>query len=167
MGLLDAVRSLFFGEERKSADTSKDLRALLVASMEIVGAYGSIVEKHCGDATLSLKWPETLLPYPKETIAQAIANVQHVIGNPSLHPMIEQVMEPEAAKRVLSPDFRKFLNEGLAILNFFVPASEAESDRKRWEELLPVLDKLRPDARARYEHLFKGPQSLGDKKSDR
>lgn len=62
MGLLDAVRSLFFGEERKSADTSKDLRALLVASMEIVGAYGSIVEKHCGDATLSLKWPETLLP---------------------------------------------------------------------------------------------------------
>jgi hypothetical protein len=166
MGLLDRVRSLFTSDERKS-DTTKDLRALLVASMEIVGAYGEIVEKHCGNATLTLKLPETLLPYPKETIAQAIANVQHAISNPSLHPMIGQVMEPEAAARVLSPDFRKFLNEGLAILSFFVPPSEADSDRKRWEELLPVLDKLGPDARARYEHLFKGPHTPEDKKSDR
>lgn len=164
MGLLDAVRSLFSRDEPKS---DKDLRVLLVASMEIVGAYGATVEKHCGDATLSLKLPETLLPYPKQTIAQAIANVQHAISSPSLHPMIEQVMEPDAARRVLSPDFRKFLNEGLAILSFFVPPAEADSDQKKWEELLPVLDKLGPDARARYEHLFKGQQTPVDKKSDR
>jgi hypothetical protein len=166
MGLLNAVRNLFSGEDRKLADTTKDLRVLLIASMKIVGAYGSIVEKYCGDATLSLKLPETLLPYPKETIAQAIANVQHVISNPSLHPMIEQVMTPEAAKRILSPDFRKFLNKGVAILSFFVPPLEAEIDQKKWEELLPVLDKLGPDVQAKYEHLFKGRQTLGDKKSD-
>ena len=161
MGLLDAVRSLFSRDEPKS---NKNLRVLLVASMEIVGAYGAIVEKHCGDATPSLKLPETLLPYPKQTIAQAIANVQHAISNPSLHPMIEQVMEPEAARRVLSLDFRKFLNEGLAILSFFVPLAEAESDQKKWEELLPLLDNLGPDARARYGHLFKSRQTLVDKK---
>lgn len=166
MGLLDAFRTLFSSDAPRS-DGNKDPRVLLVASMEIVGAYAAVVEKYSGYATLSLKLPETLLPYPKQTIAQAITNVRHAIGNPSLRLMVEQVMEPDAARRVLSPDFHKFLSEGLVILSSFVPPSEFESDRKRWEDLLPVLETLGSDVRARYEHLFKGPQALVEKKSDR
>lgn len=165
MGLLDSLRTLFSPDGSKS-NRHKDLRALLVASMEIVGAYGAVVEKHFGSITPSLKLPETLLPYPKQTIAQAIANVQHAIDEPSLRAIVEQVMEPEAARRVLSPEFQKFLTEGLAMLNFFVPPSEAENDRRKWEELLPVLDKLGPEARARYEHLFVGTRTSTPKKTD-
>jgi hypothetical protein len=46
MGLLNAVRNLFSGEDRKLADTTKDLRVLLIASMKIVGAYEASVKDH-------------------------------------------------------------------------------------------------------------------------
>ena len=165
MGLLDSLRAFFSPDESKS-NLHKELRDLLVASMEIVGAYAATVEKHFGSITPSLKLSETLLPYSKQAIAQAIANVQNAINDPSLRTIIEQVMEPDAAKRVLAPEFSKFLSEGIALLDLFVTPSEAESARKKWEELLPVLDKLGPEARARYEHLFAGTQPPTQKKAD-
>lgn len=165
MGLLDSLRAWLSPDASKS-EPQKELRTLLIASMEIVGAYAAVVEKCFIGTTPSMKVPETELPYAKQAVAQAIANVQHAIKDPYLRPMIAQVMEPDAAKRVLSPEFERFLAEGLVILESFVPPSEVENDRKKWEEMLPVLDKLGPETRARYENLFVGTRRPVQKKNE-
>jgi len=165
MGLLDSLRAWLSPDTSKS-EPQKELRTLLIASMEIVGAYGAVVEKCLISTTPSIKLPETELPYAKQVIAQAIANVQHAIKDPYLRPMIAQAMEADAAKRVLSTEFGRFLAEGLVILEFFVPPSEVESDRKKWEEMLPLLDNLGPEARARYANLFVGTRRPMQKKNE-
>lgn len=36
------------------------------------------------------------------------------------------------------------------LLETFVPASEVEAEQKQWDDALKVLDKINPEARARF-----------------
>jgi hypothetical protein len=156
---------MFSSEERRAVDANEEVRVLLVACFKIVTEYGEILEKHLGDATRPMLLPETLLPYPKKAIARAITIVQRAISNPSLHPVIRQIMEPETARHILSPDYVKALDHAFALLvGLFVPPAEAEAWEEVYSRYSRYLEELGPDARAKYGDLFGGRQTPGDKK---
>lgn len=163
MGLFDTVRS-WFSTAPSASDTDQNLRRAFRASMEIVSAYGAILERGGGGNTPTTKISETELPYTKQEIRQAIAILQQAIRHPHLRTILVQSLSPAEAQHVLSSQFEGGLETGLVLLDTFVPAAEVETECKQWEDALKLAEKIDPAARARIEKLLAGAQCVSPKK---
>jgi hypothetical protein len=163
MGLFDTVRS-WFSTEPSASDVDQKLRRTLRSSMEIVSAYGAILERGGGSSVPTIKLPEADLPYSKQGISQAIAILQQAIRHPHLRTILVQSLSPAEAQHVLSSQFERGLETGLVLLETFVPTAEVEAERKQWEDALKLVEKIDPAARARIENTLAGAQRVSPKK---
>ena len=163
MGLFDTVRS-WFSTEPSASDVDQKLRRALRASMEIVSAYGAILERGSGSSAPTIKLSEADLPYGKQEISQAIAILQRAVRDPHLRTILVQSLSPAEAQHVLSSQFERGLETGLVLLDTFVPAAEVEAERKQWEDALKLVEKIDPAARARIENTLAGAQRVPPKK---
>lgn len=153
MGLFDTVRA-WLSPGLPAADSELQLRHLLRASLEIVSAYGAILERPSNYGAPIVNQSVTQLPCSKEQITQAIAVMQQAIKHPRLRALLVQMLSPMEAQQVLSPQFERSLESGLVLLETFVPASQVEAEQKQWADALKVLDKIDPEARARFEKML-------------
>jgi len=153
MGLFDTVRA-WLSPDPPTSDSDQQLRLLLRASLEIVSAYGAVLERPSSHGTPIVNEPDTRLPFSKQKISQAIALMQQAIKHPRLRALLVQMLSPMEAQQVLSPQFEKSLESGLVLLETFVPASQVEAERKQWDDALKVLNRIDPAARTRFEKLL-------------
>lgn len=138
-------------QESAPTDTDQKLRLLLRASIEIVSAYGAALEQGTGSKIPTIKQPETDLPFSKQQISQAIAVLQQALGHPRLRAILIELLSPMEAQQILSSQFEGSLESGLVLLDTFVPAEEAEAERKQWDETLKLMEQIDPTIRERIE----------------
>lgn len=153
MGLFDTVRE-WLSPEPPATDSEQQLRRLLRASLQIVSAYGAILERPSSHGAPIVNESDTGLPFSKQQILQAIGVMQQAVKHPQLRALLVQMLSPMEAQQVLSPQFERSLESGLVLLETFVPASQLEAERRQWDDALKVLDKIDPAARARFEKLM-------------
>jgi hypothetical protein len=151
MSILDSVRAWLSPKQSVSL-TDQKLERALRASMEIVSAYGAILEQGTGNKLPTIKRTENDLPYSKQSIAQAIGILQQAIKQPRLRALIVKSLSPEEAQHVLSSQFERGLESGLVFLDTFVPAAEATADQRQWEDVLKLADKIDAGMRSRIEN---------------
>ena len=152
MGLFETVRK-WLSPKPPATDAEQKLRLLLRTSLEIVSSYGATIERPINYGVPIIDQPDTQLPCSKQQIAQAIAVLQQALKRPDLRAMLVQMLSPIEAQKVLSPQFEKSLESGLALLDTFVPISQVETERKQWEEALNAMDKIDPEVRSRIEKM--------------
>lgn len=150
MSLINKFRSWLSLEKSSATDDEHRLRKLLRASLEIVSAYGAVLEAGTNRRTLTGKQPESNLPFSKQQILQAITLLQQAVKHPKLRASLIESLTPEQAQQVLSSDFERGLESGLVFLDTFVPAAEAEVDRKQWNDMLKLMDQIDPELRERF-----------------
>lgn len=165
MGLFDSVRA-WWSPKSSASDVDEKLQRVLRASMEIVSAFGVILERGGGSSVPTIKRPESELPYSKQAISQAIAILQQAIKRPHLRTILVQSLSPAEAQHVLSSQFERGLEAGLVFLDTFVPAAEVAAERKQWEDALKVVEKMDPAARARIESTLAAAQHVSTKQED-
>ena len=132
--------------------------------MEIVSSYGAVLEGNSGSGLPTIKQSELELPYPKQSIGQAIALLQQAKKQPHMRAFLVQSLSPEEAQLVLSSQFERGLDSGLAFLDTFVPPAEAEAEKKQWEDILKLADKIDPELRRRFENPSQRAKDASTKK---
>lgn len=157
MGLFDTVR-VWLSPKPSASDVDQKLQRVLRASMEIVSAYGAILERGSSSSAPTIKQSEADLPYSKQQITQAIAILQQALSHPHLRAILVQLLSPAEAQHVLSSQFERSLETGLVLLDTFVPVAEVEAERKQWEDTLKLVEQIDPAARARIENTLAGAQ---------
>ena len=145
MSFADTVRTWLSPKPAASDDAEQKLRLLLRASLEIVSAYAAVLES--GPPTI--KQPEASLPFSKQQIRQALAMVHLALGHPRLRAILIQGLSPMEAQQVLSSEFERSLEPGFVLLDDFVSTAEVEAERKEWDEVLKLMEKMDPTAGAR------------------
>jgi hypothetical protein len=143
MSILDSVRA-WLTPKQSVSDADQKLQCVLRASMEIVSAFGAVLEQGTGNKLPTIKRSEQDLPYSKQRIAQAIGILQQAIKQPHLRALMVKSLSPEEAQHVLSSQFERGLENGLVFLGTFVPAAEAEAEYKQWEDVMKIADKIDP-----------------------
>lgn len=150
MKFFDRVRALF--PKPLDSDADQKLQEVCVGlrrSLEIVSAYGAVLARGSRHTTPSINKSEGDLPYSKQEIAQALVIIQAALEHHSLRTVLIQLLSPEEALKVLSPEYENSLGCCLVSLDTFVPAAEVEVEHKRWGEFLEKID---PSMRGQIEH---------------
>ena len=160
MSFADTVRTWLSPKPLASDAAEQKLRLLLRASLEIVSAYAAVLES--APPTMVMKRPEADLPFSKQQIMQAAATVQLALGHPRLRAILIQVLSPMEAQQVLSSEFAGSLEAGLVLLDDFVSTVEVEAERKEWDEVWKLMEKIDPTARARMESKLADAQQRGN-----
>lgn len=151
MSILDNVRA-WLSPKQSASDSDQKLQRVLRASMEIVSAFGSVLEQRTGNELSIIKRSEQDLPYSKQSIAQAIGILQQAIKQPHMRALMVKSLSPDEAQHVLSSQFERGLESGLVFLDTFVPAAEATAEQRQWEDVLQLADKIDPEMRSRIEN---------------
>ena len=151
MSFFDSVRA-WLSQRPPATEADQKLSLLLRASLEIVSAYGAVLERGSSHKTPTIKLSDADLPLNKEQITQAIAILQQALGHPRLRAILIGLLSPIEAQQVLSAEFERSLESGLVLLDTFVPAAEVDAERKQWDEALKLVEQIDPAARARIEH---------------
>jgi hypothetical protein len=151
MSLFDTVRA-WLSSKPPAAEPDRKLCLLLRSSVEIVSAYGAVLERGTGHNTPTVRLSDAELPFNKAQITQAIAILQQASRHPQLRAMLIKLLSPMEAQQVLSSQFERSLESGLVLLDNFVPAAEVDAERKQWDEILKIVEQIDPAARARIEH---------------
>ena len=151
MSFFDTIRA-WLSPRPPATEADQKLRLLLRASLEIVSAYGAALEPPSSHKIPTIKLSDADLPFTKGQITGAIAILQQALKNPRLRAILIEVTSPIEAQQVLSAEFERSLEAGLALLDTFVPTAEVEAERKQWDEILKLVEKIDPAARARIEH---------------
>lgn len=129
--------------------TESSIYARLRASLGIVSVYGVILERVSERAynskTLSIKRIEEELPFSKQQISRAINDLQQALGHSRLRVILKERLSPMEAQKVFSPQFKTSLGTGLVLLDTFVPAAEAEADRKEWDECQKLAEQIKKE----------------------
>jgi len=162
MSLFDAIRT-WLSPRPSATDADQKLRLLLRASIEIVSAYGAVLERDTSSNIPTIKQSETDLPFSKQQISQAIAILQQALEDSRLRAMLIELLSPMEAQQLLSQQFEKSLESGLVLLDTFVPAAEAEAEREQWNETLKALDKIDPNIREHIEGVFTAARHTDEK----
>ena len=150
MSILNSVRA-WLTPKQSVSDADQKLQLVLRASMEIVSAFGAVLEQGTGNKLPTIKRSEQDLPYSKQSIAQAIGILKQAIKQPHLRALMVKSLSPEEAQHVLSSQFERGLEKGLVFLDTFVPAAEAEAEYKQWEDVMKIADKIDPGIRGKIE----------------
>ena len=150
MSLFDTVRA-WLSPKPSATDADQKLRLLLRASIEIVSAYGAILEGDSSSKMPTIKQSEVDLPFSKQQISQAIAILQQALVHPRLRAILIELLSPMEAQQILSSQFERSLESGLVLLDTFVPAAEVEAEHKQWDEALKLMEQIDPAMRARIE----------------
>lgn len=151
MSLFEKVRAWLFPAP-PAAIADQKLRPLIRASLEIVNAYGAVLELGSSSKTPTIKQSEVDLPFSKQHITQAIAVLQQALEHPRSRAILIELLAPIAAQQVLSSQFAKSLESGLLLLDTVVPAAEVEAERKQWDEAQKLAEQIDPAARPRIEN---------------
>lgn len=151
MSLFDTVRA-WLSSKPPATEPDQKLRLLLRTSLEIVSAYGAVLERGTSHKIPTIRLSDAELPFNKEQITQAIAILQQTLRHPQLRAMLIRLLSPIEAQQVLSSQFERSLESGLVLLDTFVPAAEVDAERKQWDETLKLVEQIDPAARARIEH---------------
>lgn len=150
MSFFDTVRA-WLSTKPSATDADQKLRLLLRASIEIVSAYGAVLEGDSSSKMLTIKQSEVDLPFSKQQISQAIAILQQALVHPRLRAILIELLSPMEAQQILSSQFERSLESGLVLLDTFVPAAEVEAEHKQWDEALKLMEQIDPAMRARIE----------------
>ena len=131
MSLFGTVRA-WLSPKRSVTDAEQQLRLHLLASIEIVSAYGAVLERVSSAKILTIKQSEADLPFSKQQILQANAILQQALGSPRLRAILIGLLPPMEAvtQQVFLSQFEGGLKSGLVLLDTFVPAAEAEAEWK-------------------------------------
>jgi hypothetical protein len=163
MNIFDTVRA-WLSPKPSASDADQKLRLVLRTSIEIVSAYGAVLEQGTGSNIPTIKRSEIDLPCSKQQIVQAIVILQQALGNARLRAMLIELFSPTEVQQLLSPQFEESLGSGLVLLDTFVPSAEAEAERKEWNEMLEGLDKIDPSIRKRFEGAYTSARHTDEKK---
>ena len=150
MSIFNTVRA-WLSPRPSATDPDQKLRLLLRASIEIVSAYGAVLERDTSSKIPTIKQSETDLPFSKQQISQAIAILQQALGHPRLRAILIELLSPMEAQQILSPQFEISLESGLVLLDTFVPVAEVEAEHKQWSETLKLIEQIDPSMRERIE----------------
>ena len=106
MSFFDSVRA-WLSQRPPATEANQKLRLLLRASLEIVSAYGAVLERGSSHKTPTIKLSDADLPLNKEQITQAIAILQQALGHPRLRAILIGLLSPIEAQQVLSAEFER------------------------------------------------------------
>ena len=163
MSLLDTVRT-WFSSKPSVSDEEQKVRLLLRASIEVVSAYGSVLENGGGNTIPTIKQSEAILPFNKQQILKSITILQQALQQPRLRAILIELLSPFEAQQILSKQFEESLASGLVLLDTFVPTSEAEAEKRQWEETLELMEKIDPEAKKRFLENLAQTQSVSHNK---
>ncbi len=141
----------FGNEDEKLKVLAKAIPVLL----KLVSDYGEVLERHASTKKYLIKIPETELPTDKKGMETAIGTILMVINESKFRLFVEQVLPPPIVQAIMSPDFKKQLEIGLVMLNNFVPAEEADAERKELEEAVRLARKIEPKLGEKFEKVLK------------
>lgn len=164
MSILDKVRA-WLSPKKSVPDTDQELQYALRASLEIVSAFGAVLEQSTRNKLPTIKQSEQDLPCSKQSIAQAIGILQQAIKQPHMRGLIVKSLSPEEVQHVLSSQFERGLESGLVFLDTFVPAAEAAAEQRQWEDVLKLADKIDPEMRSRIANASAREQDDSTKKN--
>jgi hypothetical protein len=108
MSLLDTIRAWLSSKPSVSEDEQK-IRLLLRASIEVVSAYGSVLENGSKNTMPTINHSETILPFNKQQISQAITILQQALQRPRLRAILVELLSPIEAQQILSRQFEESL----------------------------------------------------------
>lgn len=151
MSVFDSVRT-WLSPKQSVSNTDQKLQRVLRASMEIVSAFGAVLEQGTGNKLPTIKRSEQDLPYSKQSITQAIGILQQAIKQPHMRALMVKSLSPEETQHVLSSQFERGLDSGLVFLDTFVPAAEVAAEQRQWEDVMKLADKIDPGMRSRIEN---------------
>lgn len=153
MSIFSKARQLL-NRKSENPDPNGDFRLTVLASIDMVSAFGVLLERPRSSFLEGMYQSETELPYAKDHIRTAIHVLQSVADNPRLTAILKQSVSPDICEKILAPRFQEALCFSDEMLEFFVSESEFREDQKKLKQIHEFLDNSAPQVRRAFDQIF-------------